>query len=257
MKVRHIVPALGLALACMSAFMPVAQAADTPAFIAKAISDSRRPETDTKRDADRKPAEMVAFAEIKPGSKVVDLVPGAGYFARIFAEAVGTTGKVYAFYPSELDPIMIKRSGSADASPFFAAYPTVTVLHMPINTLATPEPVDVVWTAQNYHDMHLGFMAPADLALINKAVFNALKPGGLYIVIDHSATAGSGLADSEKLHRIDEALVRKEVEQAGFVFVSASDALKNASDPRTANVFAPELRGHTDQFILKFKKPAK
>ncbi len=118
-----------------------------------------------------------------------------------------------------------------------------------------PEPLDVVWTSQNYHDLKDSFFAPADTALVNKAVYDALKPGGLYIVLDHSAENGSGIRDTDTLHRIDEAVVKKEVEAAGFKFVGESNVLRNKDDARTLKVFDKEIRGHTDQFILKFRKP--
>ena len=229
--------------------------AKTPATITAAIADAGRPDADKQLDAMRKPAEMVLFAGIKPGSRVMDLAPGGGYFTRIFAKVVGDKGWVYAFVPAELDPIIAKRFPGVDIKKQFAAYPNVSVLHGPINSLAAPESLDVVWTAQNYHDFHDPFYAPADLALVNKAIFAALKPGGTYVVLDHAAADGSGLRDTNTLHRIDEAAVRKEVEAAGFKFVGESRVLRNPKDPRDKLVFDPSIRHHTDQFILKFIKP--
>ena len=112
----------------------------------------------------------------------------------------------------------------------------------------------MVFTSQNYHDLH---NFPVDVVGYNKGVLNSLKPGGLYVVLDHSAEAGSGLRDTKTLHRIDAEVVKKEVTDAGFEFVGASDALANSADPRTAAVFDPSIRGKTDQFILKFRKPKK
>jgi predicted methyltransferase len=134
-------------------------------------------------------------------------------------------------------------------------YPNVSLIHAPVMKFATPEPVDVVWTSQNYHDMHDSFFGPADLAVVNKAIYNALKPGGTYVVLDHAAAAGTGLRDTETLHRIDPAAVKKEVMAAGFEFAGEDDALKNPADPHTKNVFDPSIRGKTDQFIFKFRKP--
>ncbi|MEJ0026454.1 MAG: hypothetical protein WDN01_10540 [Rhizomicrobium sp.] len=229
--------------------------ARTPAIVAAAIADTGRPDADKKVDDERKPGEMVVFAGIRPGSRVLDLAPGGGYFTRIFAKVVGDTGWVYAFVPAELDPIIAKRSPGVDIKKQFAAYPNVSVLHGPINSLAAPESLDVVWTAQNYHDFHDPMYAPADLALVNKAVFNALKPGGVFIILDHAAANGSGLRDTNTLHRIDEAAVKKEVQAAGFGFVGESNVLRNPKDPRDKPVFDPAIRHHTDQFILKFIKP--
>jgi predicted methyltransferase len=113
--------------------------------------------------------------------------------------------------------------------------------------------VDVVWTSQNYHDFHN--IPNVDVATINRAMFQALKPGGVYLVLDHSAAAGSGTSDTNTLHRIDQDTVKQEVESVGFKFVGESDVLRNKADPRTAKVFDPSIQGHTDQFILKFTKP--
>jgi len=245
-----------IAAAVLTAMLVVAPAlAKAPAYLSAAIADAGRTDADRKVDDERKPAEMVVFAGIKPGSRVMDLAPGGGYFTRIFAKVVGDKGWVYAFVPAELDPILAKRSPGVDIKKMFAAYPNVSVLHGPINALAAPESLDVVWTAQNYHDFHDPFYAPADLALINKAIYAALKPGGVYVVLDHAAADGSGLRDTNTLHRIDEATVKTEVEAAGFKFVGESKVLRNPKDPRDKLVFDPSIRHHTDQFILKFVKP--
>ncbi|MEI9888958.1 MAG: hypothetical protein WDN08_21145 [Rhizomicrobium sp.] len=124
-----------------------------------------------------------------------------------------------------------------------------------MNDVFAPESLDVVWTAQNYHDLHDSFYKPADVAVINKRVFDLLKPGGFYVILDHSAAPGAGLSGTETLHRIDQATVKQEVEAAGFKLVGESDALRNKADPRDKLVFDPSIRHHTDQFILKFVKP--
>jgi predicted methyltransferase len=226
-----------------------------PVLAADSPATADRPAKDVERDADRKPAAMLQFAGIKPGDKVLDLMAGSGYFTRVFAGAVGANGTVYSYNPSQFAKFA-KEPMPANGSKPDPARPNVIFLTSPINELQVPEKVDVVWTSQNYHDLHDAFMGPADIAKVNKAVFDALKPGGTYIVLDHSAQPGSGLRDTDTLHRIDEATVRKEVEAAGFRFEGSSDALRNPADARTAKVFAPEIRGKTDQFILKFRKPA-
>lgn len=223
--------------------------------IVNALKDAGRPQTDTELDADRKPEKMVEFAGLKPGVKVMDLFPGGGYFTRIFARVVGDKGHVYAYSPTEYDPIAKKRRPEFDATKLFLDYANVTVLHAPINSLSSPELLDVVWTAQNYHDFHNPFLKPADTKIINKAVFEALKPGGFYVVVDHSAKKGSGLSATETLHRIDEDTLKKEILAAGFNFVSQSSVLRNSKDSREKNVFDPLIRHKTDQFVLKFQKP--
>src|SRR5437588_301799 len=114
---------------------------------------------------------------------------------------------------------------------------------------------DRVWLSRNDHDLHDEFMGPVDTAAFNKAVYSALKPGGFYVVLDHSAAPGAAADVTETLHRIESSTVRREVEAAGFKFDSESSILANPADPRTAKVFDQTIRGHTDQFILKFRKP--
>jgi predicted methyltransferase len=230
---------------------PAAIAATVPANIAAAVADASRPADDVKRDADRKPAEMLAFTGVKPGDKVADLIPGGGYFTRLFVLAVGPKGQVYAFMPTEFAKFSKTPLPANGSHPG----PTTTFLTAPMNDFATPEKLDVVWTSQNYHDLHDGFAAPTDLAVVNKKVFDALKPGGVYVVLDHAAADGSGLSATDSLHRIDAAQVKKEVEAAGFKFEGESNVLRNPADPRTANVFDASIRGHTDQFVYKFRKP--
>ena len=242
-----------LAVAAAALLTAGAPAAPVPAYVKAAIADSARPVADTTRDADRKPAEMLAVAGIKPGMRVMDMVPGGGYFTRIFAKAVGPNGYVYAYQPTELDHFFKDKAPPIVA--IAAEYPNVSVVRASVNKLVAPELLDVVWTSQNYHDLKDPLFTPADTALVNKAVYEALKPGGIYIVLDHSAPKGSGIADTDTLHRIDEAVVKKEVEAAGFKLIGESNVLRNPKDSRTVKVFDPSIRGHTDQFILKFKKP--
>lgn len=228
-------------------------AAPMPANVTAAVDDKARPDEDKKLDAERLPADMLVFAGIKSGMRVMDLIPGKGYFTRLFAKAVGDTGFVYAYEPAEFDAFY--KGKPAPIKAVAAGYPNVSVIDAPINSLVAPELLDVVWTAQNYHDLHDSFAKPADLAVINKQVFAALKPGGLYIILDHAAAAGSGLRDTETLHRIDEAAVKQEVQAAGFKLVGESKILRNPKDPHDKLVFDPSIRHHTDQFILKFMKP--
>ncbi len=228
-----------------------AEAKPSKAIVA-AVADAGRPAADTKRDADRKPAEMLEFAGIKPGQTVADFLPGGGYFTRIFSKAVGPTGQVYAVIntpaPNATTPPPIV---AVVAEP---AYANSKVVVASFETLALPTPADVIWTAQNYHDLHLTRFN-LDVAKVNKAVFAALKPGGYYIVLDHAAPSGTPINSANTVHRIDPAIVRSELEAAGFVFVAESKLLRTDKDDYTKNVFDPALRGHTDQFIYKFRKP--
>jgi len=241
---------LSLAATCV-------QAAGVPANIKAAVADSNRPDADKARDANRKPAETLEFLSVKSGEKVGELLPGGGYFTRLFSKAVGPKGHVYALVPerpADAPADMPDLASKVKAIAADSHYTNVSVVVAPLTSLAPPSPVDLVFTAQNYHDLH---NFPVDVVGYNKGVLNSLKPGGLYVVLDHSAAAGSGLRDTKTLHRIDAEVVKKEVTDAGFEFVGASDALANAADPRTAAVFDPSIRGKTDQFILKFRKPKK
>jgi predicted methyltransferase len=222
--------------------------------VADAVANPDRPDADRARDANRKPAEVIAFAGLKPGDKIADIVPPPGYYSRIFSSVVGPKGHVYGFFPSELKALA-RIPFPADGSLPYPKFPNVTAVVAPMNQFAAPEPLDMVWLSDNYHDLHDPFMGPADLALVNAAVFKALKPGGVYLVLDHAAEAGSGLRDTNTRHRIDEAVVKSEVEAAGFKLVAETDLLRNPADPHTAAIFDPSIKGKTDQFVLKFRKP--
>jgi predicted methyltransferase len=225
-----------------------------PANIAAAVADPARTADDKTADANRKPAETLQFIGVKPGMKVVDFWPGGGYFSRLLSAAVGPKGKVYAFVPQEIAkfPKVVMPANGSNPDP---ARPNITAVVSPIMGFSTPERVDIVWTAQNYHDLHDPFAGPADMLAFDKAVYKSLKPGGYFVILDHSAPDGSGAASTNTTHRIDSALVKQEVLAAGFKFVGESNILRNPADPRTALVFDPAIRHHTDQFIYKFQKP--
>jgi predicted methyltransferase len=183
-------------------------------------------------------------------------MPGNAYFTRIFSDVVGPTGHVYAFIPVE----QIANCPSAEIAGTQAmahdpGYANVSVLTDSLANFRTPVKLDLLWTAQNYHDLHDSFLGPANVAKLNKAFFDALKPGGVFLVIDHVAAPGSGLRDTETLHRIDPARLRREVEAAGFVLEAQSQVLRNANDDHTRTVFDPLIRGKTDQVVLRFRKP--
>ena len=244
--------AFSVAAALLSASMTLPALAASPAVDA-AIADPGRPAKDTALDAERKPAEILTFINLKPGATIVDVVPGA-YWDRLFAKVVGPVGHVYDFMPDELAKAEHKPLPVAGSAPI-ADLPNVTAYSAPTNSFAVPTPADIVWIRQNYHDIYDPFMAPADVPTFDKAVFKALKKGGYFVVIDHSAPDGSGLTDTNTTHRIDAAVVKKDMAAAGFVFVGESGALRNPADPRDKLVFDPSIRGKTAQFIYLFKKP--
>ena len=242
-------------LCCALATVPVlAAAASAP--LSAALSDPARPAQEVQLDALRKPAEVIAFAGVKSGDRVADFMSGNGYFTRIFSRIVGPSGRVYAFIPAQqLANCSASETAGTRAFEHDARYGNVKVLIDAADRFALPEPVDLVWTAQNYHDLHDAFMKPIDIAAMNAAVYRALRPGGVYLVIDHAAEPGSGLRDTETLHRIDPESIRAEVTAAGFVFEGESALLRNPDDPHLLLVFDPAIRHHTDQVVLKFRKP--
>ncbi len=246
---RHLTIASGVALAI--GLLPLyANAATVPANISAAVADAARPAEDKARDADRKPAESLAFAGVKAGEQVVDFLPGGGYFTRILSKAVGPKGHVTALSPVG-SPEKFTAPSKAIAADT-ANYSNVTAVEQKVADLPAAS-IDLFWTAQNYHD--LKNIPGSDTVVFDKSVFAALKPGGVFLVIDHSAPAGSGVSDTKTLHRIDQKVVETEVESAGFKLEKTSDLLKNPNDPRTAIVFDPSIKGKTDQFVLKFRKP--
>lgn len=232
---------------------PVALGAAPPAAIVAAVADPGRPAEDRARDADRRPAEMLAFAGVKPGMVVVDMLPGGGYFTRLFSSVVGPAGKVMAYVPDEALARNPKLLDKVTAIAAELGHGNIMAVHNPLMAAGPDNVADIAWTSQNYHDLHN--MPGVDLVAFNTLVYRGLRPGGVYIVLDHSAVAGSGLAGTGELHRIDPAVVRKEVEAAGFVYAGESKVLANPADPRTAKVFDPAIKGHTDRFVYKFRKP--
>jgi predicted methyltransferase len=186
---------------------------------------------------------------------VADIMPGGGYFTRIFANVVGPKGHVYATIPREF---LAVKANATDAIKSLAAEPSfgnVTIVVTPTAQIGHGETLDMAWTSDNYHDIY-GFFGPKNAAAMDVAVYRALKPGGVFIVIDHVAPAGTSATSPTTLHRIDPETVKAQVEAAGFKLEAQSDLLANPADPHTAKVFAPQIRGKTDQFVFKFRKPA-
>jgi predicted methyltransferase len=245
---------LVLALALAIGGAGNALASGLPAYVKAAVADPARGK-DAQIDARRKVGELVAFSEAKPGDKVVDLIPGSGYFTRVFSKVVGEQGRVYMLWPTqyanEARPD-VRNSDTLAKSPGFG---NIEVIEQPGEALKLPAPVDVVFTSQNYHDYNDKFMAPATIESLNKQVFAALKPGGTWVIVDHVAESGSGMRDTDSLHRIDPAIVRKQVEAAGFVYVGESKVLRNPKDGHKVTVFDKSIRRYTDQFAYKFRKP--
>jgi predicted methyltransferase len=223
----------------------------TSPVIAKALADPARADQ-AGDDVRRHAADVLAFSGVKPGQRVVDFIPGGGYWTRIFTGIVGPTGHVYALFPGIFGT---RAQARVDTINGFKLANTTAALDPALITV--DQPVDLVWTVENYHDVPNDGRGEAGINAVNAAVLKALKPGGTYVVIDHVAPAGSGLSDTDTLHRIDPAIVKKQVLAAGFQWVGESKALANPKDDHTLKVFDPAIRGHTDQFVYKFRKPLK
>nr|ART38960.1 H483 [uncultured bacterium] len=245
---------MGLGLAAGMTLPAGAAAVSASKAIADAVADPARPAADKVRDADRKPAEVIALTGIHQGARIAEMLPGQGYFTRIFSKLVGPEGTVYAWLtlpPPNAPPG--GRDGSAPIRALMADqnYPNIRLANLAPET-PLPEKVDLVWTSLNYHDIHN--RPNADLSITNKMALDALKPGGLYVVIDHAAERGSGKRDTATLHRVDPELVKQEVTAVGFQFVTESDLLKHAADDHKASS-QDVARGKTDQFVFLFQKP--
>lgn len=242
-----------LIAAALAATAPVVSAQTAAAAYEAALASPIRTTEDRARDTARYAAETLAFAEVKPGQKIGDMIIGGGYFTRLFSAAVGPDGHVTAWQPAEFIGFQASYGEALTAAD---ALDDVDGVRSPIGAPEWPEGLDLIFTAQNYHDLHLKPFATDTAARVNAAAFKALKPGGLYVVIDHDAATGAGPEAPDSLHRIEADQVKREVEAAGFVLDGSSDLLARPDDPRTANVFDPSIRGKTSQFILRFRKPA-
>lgn len=227
-----------------------ARAADD---LAARLATGGRSDADKARDADRKPAQVIAFLGIEPGMTVIDLIAAGGWYTEVLAEAVGPTGKVYAqntaftlqFREGANDKAMTARLADG-------RLPNVERLDREIAELGlAPGSVDAAITALNFHDIHNGG-GPAAASAFLAAVFSLLEPGGVFGIIDHVGVTG---LDNEKLHRIEPKTVEDLARAAGFVLEGRSKLLANPADDHTRNVFDEGLRGRTDRFLFKLRKP--
>lgn len=218
-----------------------------------AIADMTiRTEADLEQDNRRQTFDTMRFASMNKGQRVAELMMGSGYYTRVLSAVVGPEGHVTAWQPAQFIVFGDEYASSADAAEQLA---NVDVIRSPITAPALPTGLDLVFTAQNYHDMHLAAFQADTAQRVNAAVFQSLKPGGYYVIIDHDAVPGSGLAGVQHMHRIDVATVIEEVTAAGFVLEEQNDVLSRPDDARTTDVFDPAVRGITSQFMLRFRKP--
>ena len=280
-RIMAATPVLGAlaaaALALAACIGPgAAAAADvlSPARVAEILASPDRTEADRTNDLRRKPQEMLSFIGMRPGMVALDLSAGGGYTSELLARATGPAGRVYAQAPPRVprpppaQPEGAAIPAAAPTMPASAASPpapaglaargkrvdnivvVVQPFEDPVPAERATNGLDLVTLMFNYHDLgHMG----VDRARMNRAVFAALKAGGLYVIADHSGRAGTGISESGTLHRVEEAFLRQEVESAGFRLVASGDFLRNPNDPRDRNT--PEPPQPKDEFVLKFVKP--
>ncbi len=244
---RYLAP-----LDILIAAAPVAAAPKVASFIASAVSNPDRPESHRKiLDPLRKPAETLAFSGIRPGMTVGEFYPGGGYFTRMISAAVGPKGRVYG-----IENERWKQAVDTDKEVLAEGkWKNVSIEAKPFGTVDFPKPLDLAWVTQNYHDMKIAEYGKVDTVAFDRAVYKALKPGGIYFILDHQGRPGMTIADIEKLHRINRDVVVKEVTSAGFKLVAEGKFLRRASDDHTKPIFDDSVKGRTDQYALKFVKP--
>ncbi len=251
-----------LAIAAIALALPAvvlgaaAGTAATPAYVTAAM-DSPNRMGEAAADAHRQMAAVMTFTQVKPGQKVVELIPGGGYWTKVFSGIVGPKGRVYAIWPDGYQQYVHESYATWQNLVTTPQFSNVSLVRGGAGDLVVPEPADLVFTCQNYHDYHDKFMGPVDMVAFDKKVFDALKPGGVFVVIDNVAPAGSGFADTDTTHRVDPEAVKKEVESAGFVLDASSDVLKNPQDNHTLVSYKPPMAGYNDLFMFRFRKPAK
>jgi len=205
------------------------------------VASADRSAADKQNDIRRKPAEMLKFIGVREGMVALDVSAAGGYTTELISRAVGPSGRVYGQTRAP-DPRQRLAARKRD---------NIVPIARPFEDPAPPGvALDLVTLMFNYHDFgHMG----VDRAKLNASVFRALKPGGMYVIADHSGRPGTGISESNTLHRVEEAFVKKEVEAAGFRYVAEGGFLRNPKDPRDRET--PEPPQPKDEFVLKFVKP--
>jgi len=239
----------------------IAKEAPTPhTSIADAIADPGRPATDREQDATRKPAEILGFLGVVPGMRVLDAFSAGGYYTELLARIVGSEGEVIAYN----NPPYAKFAEKGIAARYAGnRLPNARQVTSTLEQLELePASLDAAIFVMSYHDLYWspadGSWPPTDPSLLLAKLYAALKPGGVILVQDHVAAPGGEVSEVvDRLHRIDPTVVKRDFERAGFEFESASDALTHPADDHTINVFNPAIRGKTDQFVFRFRKPSK
>jgi predicted methyltransferase len=221
------------------------------ATIARAVADPARPADNKATDALRLPAETLAFAGVGPGMVVGEFYPGGGYYTRMLSDVVGPTGHVYG-----LENEGWKGAVKADDALLAEGrWKNVSMDAKPFGSVAFPKPLDLAWVTQNYHDLKIAQFGKVDTVAFDRAVYNALKPGGTFFILDHQGAADLTDEQNAKMHRINRDVVVKEVTSAGFKLADEGNFLRRTGDDHSLAIFDKKILGHTDQYALKFVKP--
>ena len=220
-------------------------------LIAQAVADPARPAGYRAADPTRKPAETLAFSGVRPGMIVGEFYPSGGYFTRMLSDIVGPTGHIYGIENDRWqDSVKDDKTLLAEGK-----WKNVSIIVRPFGTVEFPKPLDLAWVTQNYHDMKIAKYGKVDTVAFDRAVYRALKPGGIYFILDHQGPEGLTNEQIEKMHRINRDVVVREVTSAGFKLVAEGKFLRRPADDHSKPIFDPSIRGHTDQYALKFIKP--
>ena len=237
------------------AFSPPLIAAAAPSnidpIVAKAVADPARPADTKAADALREPAETLAFSGVRPGMIVGEFYPGGGYYTRMLSDVVGAAGHVYGLENQGW-------KGAVDADRAVLAegrWKNVSMDARPFGTVAFPKPLDLAWITQNYHDLKVAQFGKVDTLAFDRAVYKALKPGGIFFILDHQGAAGMTDEQIAKMHRITRDVVVEEVTSAGFKLADEGNFLRRPADDHSLPIFDKAIQGHTDQYALKFVKP--
>ena len=249
MRTNAVVSVLAVALfaGCERAEESGTTAPAVPAHIQRAVDSPDRSAEQRARDANRKPVEILVMSGIEEGDRIIEIAGFGQYFTEMLSVAVGPSGMIDVY-----DLPYTERFAGEASRAFDAAHDNVVYHQEDYNTASFPQNVDSVWNVLYYHDLQPNDI---DTAAMNAKILAALKPGGIYLVIDHKAEDGSGWRDAATIHRMGVDTIKQEVTAAGFELAVESDLLANPADDRTQMVFAPGTRGTTDQAFFIFRKP--
>ena len=244
-----------LTLATLVALSPACSKKEEPAAgktVEQAVADPARPASFKAADPLRKPAETLAFSGVKPGMVVGEFYPAGGYFTRMLSDVVGPSGHIYAIENAGWnDSVNDDKAMLAEGK-----WNNVSLDVKPFGTVSFPKPLDLAWVTQNYHDLKIAKYGPVNTVAFDRAVFAALKPGGTFFILDHQGPPGMSEPEIAKMHRINRDDVVREVTSAGFKLAGEGNFLHRPADDHSKPILDPSIRGHTDQYALKFVKPA-